>query len=716
MPELKPFKADLSFIPTPAGTGQQKVFQTLAEKLSSFSGAAQQKYEEGVQDEASQSALEAVNRGEFSTIEEAGQFADQYNTIVRKGAASQLSIDLRSRIGELAVEHQNDPSAFKTSVDSHIKGMEKVITDPEMRFSMNQTAQSIYNPTFAKIKSNAVSRETKAATDAFATDLEQDINTILATAKSGDTGFDDQNQHAVSIMAKMQEAMEAGLLPEGFDVDAAVKSFGVQYTSAVAVGDVKRLLDRGDIEGAVELRRTYDQQNWSGVMSDEEKDSMLNSMDSAIKDENSMQSMERASQSRAATETRNMARNELFSGVRDGTATLENLDKAAEDGIISHSEWKGESAALTRVRTEALKTERIVTAIDSNITNGKPMHSSQIKNIDTYYEANRTDDPLANLDLGVRIAAGVGVIPTEVKNMLEVNSKNIADPEAMTVAVNYLDALRIEAPVVYAGLSNDVKAFGATVSAMTRGGADPEKVGQFAFKNTYQMSDQDRDQYDALSKDYLTKAATRDDLNEGLAGAFADKHDIGIADWDDPDMTAAVQASANMLFKEYMRSTGGNVEISKELAISDTINSPAFGVSRVTGKEKIMRKPPEQPGNYVPSTVTARYIPPNPNWVQEQLATDLKELNLDPADVTLIPIETGGITEYVISDQYGLPMVGSDNLPIRIQFSLDAYERPIVEKMEKEIEKIRQDKELSQQQKVEGEAELIRVQDWYAGE
>lgn len=188
------------------GSPEARSAGTLADTLSSFGKTAFGAAKEAHVSLATQEALTAdVSEGidKRSEFSEAGR---KYNKIVQAGYLAQVKNDYTKRIGELALEHGDDPEAFKIVSDSYRSETLNSI-DPEFRQAVAADFdQSLIKP-HLKIKSEFEKRTLNESFAAMETAANGFMEAGSKAAREGDIEGLQHNETAIEGLAiQLEEA------------------------------------------------------------------------------------------------------------------------------------------------------------------------------------------------------------------------------------------------------------------------------------------------------------------------------------------------------------------------------------------------------------------------------------------------------------------------------------------------------------------------------
>jgi len=373
-------------------------------------------------------------------------------------------------------------------------------------------------------------------------------------------------------------------------------------------------------------------------------------------------------QQKQEAEALDVARNNLFVGLHDGTAGPEDVAQARSTGLLTDVEQIEKADRLLRQREERV---RQTARIDSGETLD-PLSTEDRKAVNTYWnEDGAAPQRLAAGDGGevARLAGLVsrtGIIPKDaagaVSGMLRSD-----DPKKLTAAVAIIDQVTAANPEAASrgpgqgGLNEGDRKIYQAVHDLA-----PYLTAEELKTRIRRM----RDPADRAFQEASDKTANAE-LKDVDDGTIIEHFDASW--WSDPrispDAVPGLRADFDALYREFRRAYD-TPEAAQEAALR--VLGTRWGVSQVAGGQVLMRNPPE------------KVLPPidgTHDWLARQLEATVKsQMGEDaPADLSAVFLKATRETDVDVeagrSPAYAIVVQRADGMyesPGRVRFDLDA--------------------------------------------
>jgi hypothetical protein len=329
---------------------------------------------------------------------------------------------------------------------------------------------------------------------------------------------------------------------------------------------------------------------------------------------------------------------------------------------------------------------RVATAFESG-TRLDPQSPKDNKAVDAWFN---TVSPIFNeLPTNERLSritsfvSVTGVVPSQIKNFIRVNSRS-GEAENAVLAANMLDRLRDSNPQILDSFSQNEHSFAALVADTIDAGTEPKQAVELARKRIYDTTPAERE----VIGDRLALGSTDFKKNniEVLNGLIDEHFDPVFRT--QPNIPVPLQAEYNGLVELYAYETQ-DLSVARKLAGTDIRR--VWGVTGLNGDLEMMKYAPETLfGNGLDST----------DWIKQQMVDDLTIFGLQNTDrVKLIADshtarspKSGYIMMRQQDDGLLRPILGEGNQPLRWapEFKSSAAGKEHAAEIEKSIKESRE--------------------------
>lgn len=230
------------------------------------------------------------------------------------------------------------------------------------------------------------------------------------------------------------------------------------------------------------------------------------------------------------------------------------------------------------------------------------------------------------INYNVEFIAKTGIIPLRLQSNANAFARS-GSIEQLTAATELYARVQQTTPNALKDLTPETEAILSMVNEAQMAGSDLEAAVIEARKHVYGQTEQEKQAIKITSSAYkknnskvlfdgLQENIDVDFDQEGLKGYFTSP----------PDASDAVKAEYSVAFDKKMILTGGNAELSQQLAYKDL--KKTWGVTRVNGKAEFMK--------FAPESVYGVHGADN-SWIKNQFDKDMADNGIDGAVITVNP-------------------------------------------------------------------------------
>lgn len=384
---------------------------TLADSLQSFSQYSIDKYRQGRLQATQEEALQA----DYSSPEmrsEANETGRLYNEIVQAGHLASIKNDYTKRIGELALEHEADPTALEAKLKAY-KSETLNNAHPSVR---QQISLDFDQATTRPLLKSTQAFKQKTETESI-NEILKSVNTYVddaaKAARDGDLNLVNYNREAIETAAQQLEEMgqyqQAQALRDGLDERIDKQIVMGQANAAIQSGNGKEYI-KNFIENPPE------------DLTPEQVDSYASTM---VAMNSRYASVSQQEQLKLTTGQKRQISN-LKILANTGRGDPEEIMGQAEDffsrGWISEEERTSIFSKLLKVDEQAVKEAQDMFAVSQRLS-GDDTIVVDDKAVDKYYQEvlmpEMQDDPATALEKQVNFIDRMKSVPLTLKRQLQ---------------------------------------------------------------------------------------------------------------------------------------------------------------------------------------------------------------------------------------------------------------------------------------------------------
>ncbi len=282
MAELKGFQPSQQSGPSSAGvapTAQLRagaaVTQSLVSKLESFTGVMKQQAQYEAQDQAVQDAAKASMNGEpFYKESVYTTYGRAYNNAASATYAANANIELQKKSDELQLEHENNPLAYTTTMDSFVKELSDNAPTSDLGATIKIGGTKLKNSTFGDLSVVENNRIKASQLETYEQEADINIGQIINLESKGDTA-------AADLLKKKNLVHMNSLVEDGVMSDELAQKYTKQGNYEIRKGTASQnmngLLENPSLQDASTLLENY-KSTISQDLDPEEHEAIYNEM------------------------------------------------------------------------------------------------------------------------------------------------------------------------------------------------------------------------------------------------------------------------------------------------------------------------------------------------------------------------------------------------------------------------------------------------------
>lgn len=241
--------------PTMAAQASQVANQSLANRLSEFTGMAQQAAKAQAQDKAVEDAARDSAEGKpFYKESVYTAYGQAYNSAASATYAANANIETQRKSDELALQHENNPLAYTTAMNSFVEELGKQAPTDSLRATIKISGTKLKNAVFGSLSQQENQRIKAAQKETFLQESQLNIGQIVNLESIGDTA-------AADLLKKKNLVHMNALEAEGVLTPAEsikyTKQGNFQIRKGTAENNMMGLLQEASLENAATLLENY---------------------------------------------------------------------------------------------------------------------------------------------------------------------------------------------------------------------------------------------------------------------------------------------------------------------------------------------------------------------------------------------------------------------------------------------------------------------------
>jgi len=294
-------------------SAESQGFATLEDRLKSFSSTAFERA-------ADEAVVEAKEQATRDDLEGKPFYGEKVHTIYGKAYkdsrsayyATQVEMDIANKSDEFAMEHKNDPEAYRKAIKSYVDTISYEAPTPELQGVIGIAGKKIANQQYGKLNIAQFEEITKAKKATLEQGLQFDLGQLINATVNKDTRT--MGLLTDKMMTNLETHEKEGILSIA-EVIEAKSMIRFQSTKGVAEGTLNKLLQDKSEASFKKARDTIDQYE-----KEIPKDLTYQEHSKIVDSLNSIYSHE----AREARATREVASKQVTSALQEATAILDN--------------------------------------------------------------------------------------------------------------------------------------------------------------------------------------------------------------------------------------------------------------------------------------------------------------------------------------------------------------------------------------------------------
>jgi len=647
-------------------TGGASAASQLADTFASFSRASS---DVGAQLSAEIGRKRGTSDGLSGTFKKRSgltAYGQSYNSAAEAGYSAKTQVDIDETVARLEDEHEADPEGFEQKVSAYAEGLVSEAPE-ELRERVALIVRARATAGANRVRGQAMAKDRAQAHADFIGSMSARVSNTIAMLETMDAADGDV---ALTESVADNKAQLAALVKDNVIDPLTAAKYDAQYAEAIDEG-LNELRISGTLEALSNAMRSDVQAG----------DAMLAGIqartDISIDDRNEIGKRYRAEREAlsfersrtSVAESGELART-IAAGGHGAEAEAENL-RLYKHGAISVDEYESNISSMTRNAKEGAEDGLDIEAVTLAMNGGRgldPAIPKQREAADKWFRAITAANGMEMGDdrwqaLAASMAVRTNVLPASAQSWARVNMMT-GDPKEVALGASFFGRIKEANPQAW-DYSDDprIAAFAEQINGSLASGVVTERAFEMARKNVYELDDNARR---LLSERYRVDKVgdgNIDVLQSDLNGdSNFDRTFFGGA----PEAPLAMQAEYDQLVHEFYSYTGGDVEMSRQLA-SEAVRS-VYGYTQVNGTPEIVKFAPEK-----------MYPGLTPEIVRSDVAATLTEIGVeaDPAAVRLTPLPAtertrGRVWLLQQPDEYGAydTVRDKDNVPVLYELPL----------------------------------------------
>lgn len=643
----------------PPGTDSGAVQYTvsLADTLSSFSKRAFSLAGAMAAEKGAKAGEEAGLSGSFQRKSNVSAYGRAYNTAAEAAYVAGQQVDIEDSFSRFEDESGTDPAKYDALTDAYAKTvLQTAEPGSRGRLQLLMRARAVEGRKKVLDRQRIVVRDEQRTTiTAGAEAMARQAARLMA---SDDPGADEALD---TLLSEMNATIQAGV-KDGVFLPSQAKELRDNLL-ATAQKEARDSRVSAVVDGVLTKYRT---DFVSGVATEADLDKLGLDAETRAEVQKGIRegvNLLQDERKRAHAEEIASLHQDIADGVPSDGAEREAF-RLYRRGALEVDQYGSVLAQITRARVERAKRDAeeaaARAAFDGN-TPLDPKDSTARKAMDALFKAKIAGVPRGSpqwQNEAIEMARRTNIIPTDAVSWARTVTV-AGDPVAAATASDFLRRIEESNPAAFQYIEDTkLLSFAAQVSDATRAGTPSDVAVEVAKRNTFDLSDAEREAYrKKYQQDKVAKA------NASSLQSFLDSDDrydrtlFGGA----PKPSMALNAEFDSAVERYYAYTGGDAEMARNLAWRDVQRTWAY--SEVNGQPELLKYAPE-----------AMFPGLKAEDVRRDVAESVAPLGVTPDAVRLIPsaetARTGGLVwQLGTVNEYGAVdlVLGQDGRPQRYE-------------------------------------------------
>jgi len=514
---------------------------SLINRLEGFAAQQSQVRAQQVTQSAMAEGQASFTRGEDPEFKKDRFFgsvkAKAYNEGLRSSYVASIDRDNREAIAKISAENQTNLAGFNDSIEAYRKSTLNNI-DPSARQAVQDSMDSLISSNRIRVQTQEIEKTHKENNIETGLHVEAATNDALSFVRNGDPQA--AAESALAAFASIDGRVEAG------------------FMTAAQGSEEKRVIERGMVEEGhtKDFDDIVDTQGFDAAYDELEKKSKK----------------------------------------IPGGFTTDEWDSyvAGQQTRLNRklARAKQEEKQDAKQLEQDLSVERGMLYMDPNVPADPAKGSQDRKDVNAAYSVVSeqwagmgTNDLINN---NVEFIKNTGIVPNQVIGSINAAMRS-GNPEQVQVMGDLVSRLQ-EMPNtanVLRDIPDESRAAAIQISDAVRSGIDPETAIEIARKNTYGITEQQRE------KIRIETQAVVKELSGFLKDQVDDAFDPSPIPFfgEEPPVPSGMQADYNVAFEKFMTLTDGNPDQAKELAFGSLRKT--WAPTTVGGEKRFMKNAPE---------------------------------------------------------------------------------------------------------------------------
>jgi len=377
------FNQQVNLQPIDTRSGAASALLSLADRLEGFKQQALQKageqaIERGVK-KAGQTELQKKDgitqvpsfkrEGFFGSIE-----AQAHNKALKNAYIASLDNDNREAITRIATENPDNLINFNEQINSYRKAVIGSV-DPSVRQLVQIDIDNKISSVRSKIQANEIQKQRNIAIAETERAAQSLLDESLVAARSGD--MYSSAERLQDLFAIYDGQVESGIItvPE---MQIKKRDAELKATRETIIGGVKQMMTDGNYNGAIEAIVKFREKVPKGFTISEH-DEIIKSMTSEVNESLSLHNKMEDAEKKLVSKGQNEKSVELFTGILNGTRTVNDVISALNNGKITQEQASTLTTTLNS-RGRGIDDWSLVTRIQDSIRDGEDMRKTIMAN------------------------------------------------------------------------------------------------------------------------------------------------------------------------------------------------------------------------------------------------------------------------------------------------------------------------------------------------
>jgi hypothetical protein len=476
---------------------------------------------------------------------------------------------------------------------------------------------------------------------------------VKRRVQSAETALDDIQSEVLTGRTSISEALgriESALtgLAETSAGVVDIEAARADARGGVAISSLTARINSGDSENVF---KEIQEGNWDQFTTTDQLEALQKQ---ALKAQIEVESQRSAEVSKQNA----IIASDLEIGVFRDEVSYRDIDKAMESGVITPAKRTQLTKQLDSNAEMSSKVADNFSRVQTSLQMGIPLDPTSKQDragVEQLWQSMQDDlagrDPNDFTNSAVAFVQSTRILPASLKGNIAAFARS-GDFEQAGQAADIIARMQdVDSPALN-DLSKESYAFGLSVMDLVRGGVDQQRAVQIARENAFGQTAQDKKVSSLVLKGASPENVTflNDKLDEFDPGIFSAQ----------PEITPVLQAEFEVLLKEMIPFTGGNIDSARNMAWASMKN--VWGATSVNGGIQMMK--------YSPEAIYGKGGPTD--WINKQFVSDITEAGGVPEN-SVIAVDTktarSDTPSYPVftknEDGVMVPMLDDNNIPLR---------------------------------------------------